>query len=455
MHRTRPLVAACAGLALTAMAPTQDLPRSVRPRVLFLTHSAGFTHAVVERVERGKLAIAERELRRAAGEHFDVVASQDCGELAPERLASYDAVLFYTTGELPIPREHAEHLVEWVRQGGAFCGVHSATDTFYDVPAYGEMIGGRFDGHPWNQRVGVRVERPDHPIVAHLGDRFETHDEIYQFRDWQRDAGDVLLSLDPASVDIERGKRADHDYALAWCRTFGAGRVFYDARGHGAATWADRGFLRTLLQGLRWTLDAGDRFASPPDGAVRLFDGESTAAWQQPDGAPIRWAVADGALVVEPGKGSIQTLDSFTDFVLHVGFRVPHDDRQGQSRGNSGVYLQRRYEVQILDSAGRPPEIDGCGALYRQRPPDVCCAREPGTWQDYWIRFRGARFAADGTKSANARISVWWNGVLVHDDVELTAKTGAGWREGPEPGPLLLQDHGSAVAFRDVWILPL
>ena len=157
-------------------ANAQEASRPERPRVLFLTHSAGFTHPVVRRVEQGKLAIAEAQFTKAATAHFDVVATQDCGMLAPDRLADFEAVLFYTTGELPIPAEHAEHLVQWVREGGAFAGVHSASDTFYQVPAYGALIGGYFDGHPWHQEVEIRVERPDHPIVAHLGGSFRIRD---------------------------------------------------------------------------------------------------------------------------------------------------------------------------------------------------------------------------------------------------------------------------------------
>jgi hypothetical protein len=133
---------------------------------------------------------------------------------------------------------------------------------------------------------------------------------------------------------------------------------------------------------------------------------------------------------------------------------VPGDSGSGQARGNSGVYLQRRYEVQILESSGAPAEVDGCGALYRFKAPDVNASAAPGAWQSYDIRFEAARFAEDA-KTDHARISVWHNGVLIHDDVELENKTGQGRPEGPEPGPILLQDHGSRVQFRNLWILPL
>ncbi len=457
-----PLLAIPVLLSPLCVAPlaAQDLPRAVKPRVLFFTHSAGFVHPVVKRVEAGKIALAERELTEAAGDHFEIVASQDCGMLAPEQLAGFDAVLFYTTGELPIPEEHAQGLVDWVEAGGAFCGVHSATDTFYRFAPYGELIGGYFDGHPWHQQVTVNVERTDHPIVRHLGASFVTHDEIYQFKNWSRDAQTVLMSIDNASIDVSKGKRQqDDDYAVAWCKDVGAGRMFYCSLGHRHEVWANHDYQRTLLQGLRWTLDAGDRFAEAPAGARVLFDGSETSLaehWTAQNGGEPGWDVADGVLTVNPGKGSIVTKEPLGAGILHVSFRIPEEDgEQGQGKGNSGVYIQRRYELQILDSFGREPEFNGCGSLYRQRAPEVNAGKPAGEWQEYWIRFTPARFDDGGTKTANARLTLWWNDTLVHDDVEITAKTGAGMQEGPEALPLLLQDHSNPVSFRNVWFLPL
>jgi len=153
-------------------------------------------------------------------------------------------------------------------------------------------------------------------------------------------------------------------------------------------------------------------------------------------------------------QGNTLFLPMFRDFDLHLEFKVPFvPERRGQNRGNSGVYLQSRYECQILDSFALPIEIDGCGALYRQRKPDVNACLPPLSWQTYDISFTAARFGSDGTKMRNARITVWLNGVKVHDDVELKNKTGAGRPEEPTQLPIRLQDHGNPVHFRNIWAI--
>jgi len=212
--------------------------------------------------------------------------------------------------------------------------------------------------------------------------------------------------------------------------------------------------LVALAAVLAVAAQAGDS-SKPPKDAVVLFDGKDTSPWVHEGGKPASWTVAEGTMVA--GKGSILTKDAYQDFQLHVEFCVPQppEGAKDQARGNSGVYIQRRYEVQILDSFGQdPPVFNGCGSLYRQRPPDKNMSKKPGEWQTYDITFRGARFDGSGKKTENARITLVWNGTKVHDDVELTNKTGAGKPEGPEPGPILLQDHGAPVRFRNLWIVP-
>jgi len=183
---------------------------------------------------------------------------------------------------------------------------------------------------------------------------------------------------------------------------------------------------------------------SAPVGAIQLFDGSSTAHFDS------------DARITEDGHlaAGATTARAFQDFRLHVEFRIPYrPDAEGQDRGNSGVYLQRRYEVQILDSFGTPPQIDGCAAIYRQRKPVMNVCLPPLAWQTYDIDFTAARFNAQGVKVTNARITVRHNGVVVHDDVELQSKTGAGQPEGPDPLPIYFQDHGNLVTFRNIWIL--
>jgi hypothetical protein len=142
------------------------------------------------------------------------------------------------------------------------------------------------------------------------------------------------------------------------------------------------------------------------------------------------------------------------DFRLHLEFKTPYQPTaRGQGRGNSGVYIQRRYEVQILDSFGLPGEFNECGSLYRQTPPDVNMALPPLAWQTYDIWFTPAKFDADGKKTANARITVLHNGVAVHNNREITSKTGAGQAETDKPLPIHFQNHGNPVQFRNMWIV--
>lgn len=180
---------------------------------------------------------------------------------------------------------------------------------------------------------------------------------------------------------------------------------------------------------------------APREATVLLRNGEAPGfknAKFTPDGLLIEGA---------------ETVDAYSDFAMHLEFRVPYmPSKKSQGRGNSGVYLQRRYEVQILDSFGDEAVFNGAGSLYRTRTPDVNMALPPLTWQTFDIEFQAARFEGN-QKVKNARITVWHNGVKIHDHYEIPSKTGAGKPEDPNPLPILLQDHNDPVRFRNVWIL--
>jgi type 1 glutamine amidotransferase len=246
------------GVILAIAAVTTRLPAQPA-RLLVLTHSAGYEHDVVRRPGPGRQAIAEQvigELGRQSGAFAATFlqSEPELRALTSAALRDFHAFLFFTTGSLPLTASVRAELFARVRSGSGFVGVHSASDTWYDVPEYGEMLGGVFDGHPWHERVTIVVEDPKHPATAHLGAAFPINDEIYQFRNWSRQGVHVLLRLDARSIDVQRGKRSDEDYALAWTRRHGEGRVFYTALGHRSEVWADERFRQHLLGGIQWAL---------------------------------------------------------------------------------------------------------------------------------------------------------------------------------------------------------
>jgi hypothetical protein len=215
--------------------------------------------------------------------------------------------------------------------------------------------------------------------------------------------------------------------------------------------------------------DAPAQPGKPPSDAVVLFDGTAAtlANWARSDGKPMPWEVQDGAMVAATGGGgSVLTKESFGDCQLHIEFATPSKvEGEGQGRGNSGVYFQARYEVQVLDSYKNETYPDGqCASIYKQHPPLVNACRGPGEWQTYDIIFRAARFDASGKKIKNATITVFHNGVLVQDHADVSSPTGAAKNSTETPGepggttgsgPIYLQDHGNPVRYRNVWVRKL
>jgi hypothetical protein len=214
-----------------------------------------------------------------------------------------------------------------------------------------------------------------------------------------------------------------------------------------------------LLRQIRHRLAHTDvKHVPPPGGAVVLFNGENLNGWVARDGAAwAPWRLLAGG-VMEAAGTDIRTRKTFAgSYKLHVEFRVPHMPKAtAQGRGNSGVYLHGRYEVQILDSFGLKGGDGDCGAIYGVAAPRVNACKAPEKWQSFDIEFHPPRFT-NGVKSRLAQLTVRHNGVLIHDREELsTDDTGLGLADHPSlPGPVLLQYHGSPVHFRNIWLLPL
>jgi hypothetical protein len=221
----------------------------------------------------------------------------------------------------------------------------------------------------------------------------------------------------------------------------GADKAIWPGSGKAAVLASGGGYLGILALIHRESPTMG---AAPPPGATVLFNGKST---EQLSGAKL---APDGTLLA-----GILTKMPVHDFHLHLEFRTPYmPQARGQGRGNSGVYIQQRYEVQILDSFGLAGADNECGGLYKQTAPAVNMCLPPLAWQTYDIWFTAARWAVDGTtKVQNARITVLHNGVPIHSHREITAKTGGGKIEGPQGFPINLQDHGNPVTFRNIWLV--
>jgi len=186
----------------------------------------------------------------------------------------------------------------------------------------------------------------------------------------------------------------------------------------------------------------------PPPNAIVLFDGTDTKHWRNGR------MTADGLLM----QGTTSTV-TFGSHKLHIEFRLPYQPAdRGQARGNSGIYLQGRYEVQMLDSFGLKGEHNECGGLYSVKAPDINMCFPPLTWQTYDIEFHAAKYDENGKLVANPRITVYHNGVKIHDNVELPgdrSTTAAPLGPGPERGPVYLQDHGNPVRYRNIWVVEL
>jgi hypothetical protein len=223
-------------------------------KLLFMTLTTGFRHQTVPLSEQ-----IVADIGRKSGA-FDTTVTQDVNDFTAQNLAQYDAVMFNTTGELPMTEAQKKAFLDFVRGGKGFVGVHSATDTFYLWEDFADLIGGYFNGHPWHTLVTVEVTDASNPLVGFLGKSFQIHDEIYQTSDFRSKESTVLLRLDPSSVNLRKAgvTRRYYGWPLAWTRPFGKGRVYYNALGHDDWVWNDSRYQQMLLKGIQWAMGLGN-----------------------------------------------------------------------------------------------------------------------------------------------------------------------------------------------------
>lgn len=205
----------------------------------------------------------------------------------------------------------------------------------------------------------------------------------------------------------------------------------------------------------------GKTAADAPSDAIVLFDGKSLSAWVSEKGGAAAWTIADNAMTVKPGSGGIKTKQGFGSCQLHIEWRAPEVVKgEGQGRGNSGIFLMEQYELQVLDMYNNKTYSNGqAGSIYKQAIPLVNASRKPGEWQTYDILFTAPEFYEDGRVKSAARITVLHNGVLIQNNTTIWGGTQyigiAKYEKHASTLPIMLQDHGDLVSFRNIWIRPL
>ena len=250
-------------------------------KILVITESKGFRHDVVKRPTNGQLCIVEKALQEIGKNSgvFETVNSQNAIEaLTRDNLKKFDGLFFYTTGAILPEGEPREALLEFVKLGKGFVGVHSATDTFAEFKPYVSFINGNFDGHPWNagETCAFTNHEPTHATVKMWPAEFKLKDEIYQYKGYDPKAVRVLLSLNMADTKTKGG----YHVPVCWVRDYGDGRLFYTNLGHNPSTWTDERYREHLLEGFKWSLKLidGPAKANPEVQAVENAKGFAVVA---------------------------------------------------------------------------------------------------------------------------------------------------------------------------------
>jgi len=443
-------VAAALALVVSAQAEAK--------RVLVVTATQGFRHSSIPLAEKILAGLGEQtglwtvEYARggADGKGTDDVREK----MSRENLKKYDAIIFAnTTGNLPLPEKEA--LTDFVKSGKGFVGMHSASDTFPGWRPYVEMLGGEFQIH--HEQVGVNClnEDHEHPATRHLGPVYSVFDEIYLLKNFDRTKVHGLLTLDRHPNYGTPG-----DYPIAWSKEFGKGRLFYTSLGHREDVWLSSDYQKHIVGGIKFALGLEKGDSEPQDttfqvskeerkeGFKPLFNGRNLDGWKlRNKGGRASWNVQNGNLVnlitKDPqGKDMYGTdlvsEDKFKDFIVRYEYLVPKG-------ANSGFYLRGRHELQIMDDGNRKaPEMGSNGGLYSIQPAATLASRKMGEWQEVEAKMIGNR------------LTVFLNGVKIHDNVAVDKATGGQLDDNvKEPGPFMLQgDHGT-VAFRKIRVKKL
>ncbi len=401
--------------------------------VLVFSKTAGFRH---DSIPAGIQLV--REL--GAANSFTVTSTEDANQFTTANLARYEAVVFLnTTGDV-LNATQQTAFESYIRGGGGYVGIHSASDTEYDWPFYGELVGTYFTSHPAIQQATVRVENRAHAATAHLSPAWTRTDEWYNFRGSVRSTARVLATLDESTYS---GGSMGADHPHTWCKTVQGGRSFYTGSGHTQSSYGEAGFRAVVLGGIRYAAGRTRADCRPENGYTALYNG-STTGWSQ--AGPGGFTNSDGTLTSFGGMGLFwNSAREYRSYSLKLDWRMPGDDNSGVFVGfppstDPNSAMNNGYEVQIdaTDTADKTT-----GAIYGFKGADQA-ARDaalnpPGEWNTFELLVEGER------------LRVFLNGVQVNDF------TNTDPARSLVSGHIGIQNHGTGddVSFRNIRIKEL
>ncbi|MGX7673907.1 ThuA domain-containing protein [Plantactinospora sp. DSM 117369] len=436
MRPTTRNILGVAAAALVILASTGNTPANAADApydVLVFSKTAGFRH---DSIPAGIQLI--RDLGTA--NNFTVTATEDSNQFNATNLAQFEAVVFLnTTGDV-LNATQQTAFENYIRAGGGYVGVHSASDTEYDWPFYGELVGAYFASHPAIQQATVRVENRAHAATAGLSPTWVRTDEWYNFRTNPRSSARVLSTLDESSYS-GGGMGADHPHT--WCKTLQGGRSFYTGSGHTQASYTEAGFRSLVLGGIRYAANRTRADCRAETGYTTLYDG-ATTGWSQ--AGPGGFSNSNGTLTSSGGLGMLwYSTKEFRSYSLKLDWMMPGDDNSGVLVGfpassDPNSAMSNGYEVQVdaTDTADRTT-----GAVYGVKSADIA-ARDaalnpPGEWNTYELLVEGER------------LQVFLNGVKINDF------TNTDPARSLTSGYIGIQNHGTGddVSFRNIRIKEL
>lgn len=354
-RRTALLALAVFGLSaggLAWLSASGHAAEGKKPKILYITTTKGFKHSAAE------YSIPVIKKMAEESKAFEVVCTDKTDTITPEGLKEFDAICFSNTtgdkGQFPLSEANRDAMIAAIKDGKGFIGIHAATDTYKDWAPYYEMIGATFTEHPWTEKVNIVVEDPSHPCASPVPSPWIVDDEIYAFKNYDRSKLDVIMSLDAGALGdkLKKGHRPDADYAVAWCKEHGKGKVFYTSLGHRHEVWDDPIYQAHLLNGIKWVLGqakADLKVGHPKVETtkwVKIFDGKNLnfgtdwEATDNPQETRKHWTVQPGGILQgaaapgTPGSSHLYyTAKKFKNFEYRADVCI-------NPGGNSGMYFR-------------------------------------------------------------------------------------------------------------------